>query len=197
MKNHLFLATGLLAALLWVNPASATSCAEQLEERAKSDLALPYKAFDQTPGNGWRALSDAGCYREAGELIRRYIALQKEPDRLLYWHQAQSLAFGGENAEAAKIGKAHGLRPADDVLTFGYRWNEFALATIAYWQADKAEFARQKVQLASAIQAEPNVPAVKANRGLLDALSKLEQCFNDPYAKAVRCEQSASASNAD
>jgi len=173
--------------LLLSNSSAATTCAQTLDARIKADLALPFKEFDQKQGAGWRTLADAECYLEAAELIKRYIAVQREPDRMLYWHQAQSLAFGGRNEEAVRIGKAHGLRPAGDVQRLGYRWNVFALATIAYWEADKAEFLRQKALLTSAIANEPDVPAVTANRGLLEALTNLEQCFDAPYVKAVHC----------
>ena len=175
--------------LLWSNSSAATTCAKTLDARIKADLALPFKEFDQKQGAGWRELADAECYLEAADLIKRYIAAQREPDRMLYWHQAQSLAFGGRNEEAAKIGKAHGLRPADDVQRLGYRWNVFALATIAYWESDKTEFLRQRALLASAIATEPDVPEVTANRDLLEALTSLEKCFDAPYVEAVHCKQ--------
>lgn len=174
--------------LLLSNSAAAKTCAESFDARIKADLALPFKEFDQEQGTGWRVLADAGCYLEAAELIKRYIVIQREPDKILFWHQAQSLAFGGKNKEAAKIGKAHGLRPASDVNKFGFRWNVFALATIAYWEADKAEFMRQKTLLTSAIANEPDVPAITANKGLLEALTNLEQCFDAPYVTAVHCK---------
>lgn len=174
--------------LLLSNSSAAKTCAESLDAHIKADLALPFKEFDQEQGAGWRALADAECYLEAAELINRYIVVQREPDKVLFWHQAQSLAFGGKNKEAAKIGKAHGLRPAADVKRLGYRWNVFALATIAYWEADKEEFMRQKAVLTSAIANEPDVPAITANKGILEALTNLEQCFDAPYAKAVHCK---------
>ncbi len=187
MTHRLLSIVGALLLLL-SNSSAATTCAESLDARIKADLTLPFKEFDQQPRAGWRALADAECYLEAAELIKRYIVVQREPDKMLFWHQAQSLAFGGNNKEAAKIGKAHGLRPIADMQRLGYRWNVFALATIAYWEADKVEFMRQKALLTSAIANEPDVPAISANKALLEALSSLDRCFDAPYVKAVHCK---------
>lgn len=188
MKHRLLAIVGA-SLLLLSNRLAAQTCAESLDAHIKVDLALPFKEFDQAQGAGWRALADAGCYLEAAELIKRYIDVQREPDKMLFWHQAQSLAFGGKNKEAAKIGKAHGMRPIGDMKRLGYRWNDFVLATIAYWESDKVEFLRQKALLTSAIANEPDVPAITANQGLLEALGNLEHCFDAPYVKAVHCKR--------
>lgn len=179
----------LLALCLFAlaGPSMAASCAADLETRAGTAMKLPYREFDQSERSGWRPLADAKCYLEAAELIRRYILAQESPDRMLYWHQAQSLAFGGKPGEAAEIASAHALRDADDILKFGYRWNAFALATIAYWRTDRTAFLEQKRVLSAAVRNEPGVPAAKANQELLDALDRLDRCFRAPYAEAVDC----------
>jgi hypothetical protein len=70
-------------------------------------LMQQYREFDQTPGQGARALAEQGKFQEAAEAIERFLARPNinelpMPERCLLWfHAGQSYAMYGDNNKAA------------------------------------------------------------------------------------------------
>ena len=88
----------LLAAAQPAEAPPLPDCSYDLEAM----LALDRKAFDQTlPDGGWRALARTdGCEIAAAELIRAWRHEKRDHEAILYWHEGQMRAFGGQTAEA-------------------------------------------------------------------------------------------------
>ncbi|HSI47604.1 MAG TPA: hypothetical protein VLA61_05015 [Ideonella sp.] len=171
-----------LAALLLASTVShaAETCEAQLQARLATDLALPFQAFDQTDGQGFRALSEAGCHKEAGDLIERYIAANGLVHPVLPWHLAQSRAQDGQYAEAIAAARQT-LKPSEDFAANPMRWNDYALASIAFWQRDKAALIAHRDKVAEgAADFMPN----QLNLRLLDNLiANFDLSYKDALAK--------------
>ncbi len=64
---------------------------------------LSYTEFDQTPGQGWRALAEQKRFVEAARMIENYLTVQTNlsvVDRAnLHFHAAQCLAFAGDTKD--------------------------------------------------------------------------------------------------
>jgi len=174
--NLLRLAAALAAMLACT--AHAADCAALLQQHRATDLALPYEAFDQDDHQGWRPLGDAGCEAEAATLVAEYAARQARPHPVLAWHRAQLLAEAGQTADAISAARQT-LRPADDGS--GFDWNDYASATIAFLQGDKASLDANRARLAAAAdRSEFNQPNLKS-------VDRLVRCFGQPYKVAYRC----------
>ena len=161
--------------------ARAADCPALLKQHLDTDLALAYDTFDQDDHQGWRPLGDAGCESEAATLIGAYAAKQAHPHPVLAWHRAQMLAKAGRTAEA--IAAARGtLRPArSDSDDDGFDWNDYANATIAFLQGDKAALQESRERLAAAVRkSEFNLPNLRSADRLL-------RCFGQPYRRAYDC----------
>lgn len=172
-----------LAALLLASTtlaAHATDCAALLQQHQASDLALAFEAFDQDDHQGWRPLAGAGCEAEAATLIGAYAARQAHPHPVLAWHRAQMLAMSGQTAAAIAATRAT-LRPPHSDDESGFDWNDYADATVAFLQGDRAALQASRARLAQALAtSEFNGPNLKA-------VDRLERCFGQPYKVAYDC----------
>ena len=172
-----------LAAALVVTASlssQAADCESLLKQHLATDLALAFDAFDQDDHQGWRPLEDAGCDAAAATLIAAYAAQQAHPHPVLAWHRAQMLARAGQTAEAIAATRQT-LRPPHGGDDSGFDWNDYADATIAFLQGDRAALQASRDRLASAAAKSPfNAPNLKA-------VDRLERCFGQPYKIAYDC----------
>ena len=160
------------------NAADAVDCSALLAKHMGTDLTLPFEQFDQDDRQGWRPLSDSGCEAEAAMLIAAYA--DKHPHPVLAWHRAQMLAKAGKTAEAIEAARLT-LRPPRSDEGSGFDWNDYANATIAFLQGDKASLQSNRDRLAdAATKAEFNQPNLRS-------VDKLLRCFGQPYKIAYSC----------
>lgn len=129
----LLLSFGLISAA-----AEPINCEQLLRDTAASALTLDYEAFDQTPGQGFRVLAEAGCPRQGADLIERYIEHTSASQNSLRWHVAQLRGEAGQIA-AARSAATASLR-ADEADDAPFRWNSHVRAYIAFLDADRAAF---------------------------------------------------------
>ena len=170
----------LLAALVLAlaGTAQAADCGALLRQHLASDMALSLDAFDQDDHQGWRPLGDAGCEAEAAALTEAYAGKQAHPPQVLAWHRAQMLAKAGRTADAIAAARLTLRTDADDS---GFDWNDYANATIAFLQGDKAALQDSRDRLAAAVaKSEFNQPNLRSTDRLL-------RCFGQPYKLAYEC----------
>lgn len=129
--------------------ARAVDCAAEYNKHLATDLSLPYAEFDQTPGKGMRPLADAGCAKEAADLIVAYIDQNKDTRKSLTWHVAQQRALQDARAEAVRYARLS-LAATEDFDKEALRWNDYVLATIAFLEKDRSAFDRHVAQVAKA-----------------------------------------------
>jgi hypothetical protein len=126
--------------------ASALDCAAEYDKHLATDLTLTYTEFDQTLGKGMRPLANAGCNKEAADLIIAYIAKNNDTHNSLRWHVAQLRALQDARPEAIAYATLS-LVPNENFEKEPLRWNDFVLATIAFLEKDRAAFDRHLAQL--------------------------------------------------
>jgi len=164
--------------------AHAADCAALLQQHRATDLALPYEAFDQDDHQGWRPLGEAGCEAEAATVVAEYAGKQARPHPVLAWHRAQLLAEAGQTGDAIAAARAT-LRPEGSDASSGFDWNDYANATIAFLQGDKAALEANRARLAAAAEkSEFNLPNLKS-------VDRLVRCFGQPYKVAYQCKAPA------
>lgn len=127
--------------------ALAVDCAEEYKKHLETDLSLSYEEFDQTLGKGMRPLANAGCAKEAADLILVYIEKNKDTHLSLVWHVAQQRALQGAYADAIEYAKKS-LLEKEDFSTQPLRWNDYVLATIAFMEKDRAKLAYHRDRVA-------------------------------------------------
>ncbi len=177
MRLTLLVAALSLLATLPV-AANAADCPALLAQHMGTDLTLSFDQFDQDDHQGWRPVSDAGCEAEAAMLIASYA--EKHPHPVLAWHRAQMLAKAGKAVDAIEAARQT-LRPPHSDDASGFDWNDYANATIAFLQGDKASLQSNRDRLAdAAAKAEFNQPN-------LHSVDKLLRCFGQPYKIAYSC----------
>lgn len=127
----------------------AASCDAALAAAIQSDMTLSEPDFDQAEHTGFRALARKGCQAEAGVLALAYLGRNPGTSPNVWWHAAQLFAGAGR------------MEVADALATFAlsgretdatpFRWNDYVLASKAYFARDPDQFAlytakiRQKV----------------------------------------------------
>ena len=168
----------MLAALplLFTLAAAETDCKTLYTAHLRSDLELSVDAFDQTEGQGFRALAAAGCSREAGDLIEAWIAKHTPAPSHVHWHLAQQRAEHDDRPAAIAAAK-RSLKP-DEAADAAFKWNDYVLATIAFLERDRAAFDRHRAVLAAATSHDGNAMNLK----LIDALGRH---FDLDYRQAV------------
>lgn len=142
---------------------------------------MDFVAFDQTPGSGWRVLSEQDRWGDAARLIDRYIAAH--PDlppierMILSFHGGQMYGFAGEDT-TARYRFMDALIPAESPNAL-IRWNAYMLATIAFLERDRATL----LQSRDVILAGPTVENCKPN---LNIVNSFVANFGKPYREAYQ-----------
>ena len=175
----------LLAAQPEAPPAPAPDCSYDLEAM----LALDRDAFDQDMDGGWRVLAKRdGCEIAAAELIREWRHAKRDHEGILYWHEGQMRAFGGQTEEALALFELT-YNPPEFDTDFG--WNHYVSGTIAFLIRDR-DHLRQAIERLKAIPA-PSEASFTGPDGTvmqinwppnLDVLEAFERCWDKPYSQA-------------
>ena len=117
---------------------------------------------------------------DCATLLADYAAKQPKPHPVLAWHRAQMLARAGNTADAIAAARAT-LRPAGSDAGSGFDWNDYANATIAFLQRDRAALDANRAKLATAVgKSVFNAPNLKS-------VDQLARCFGQPYKVAYDC----------
>jgi hypothetical protein len=185
----------LLAAAQPAEAPPLPDCSYDLE----SMLALDRKAFDQTlPDGGWRALAKTdGCEIAAAELIRAWRHEKRDHEAILYWHEGQMRAFGGQTAEAIALFQRTYKAPEFD---HGFGWNFYVSGTIAFLLGNR-EHLRESIAGLKALKApKPENNSLTLSDGTviqmswppnLNVLEAFERCWGKTYAEAYGTEACA------
>jgi hypothetical protein len=182
----------LLAAAQPAEPAPAPDCSYDLEAM----LALDRDAFDQDLQGGWRPLSmKEGCEIAAAELIREWRHTKREHASILYWHEGQMRAFGGQTDEAIALFRLT-YKPAEEDADFG--WNHYVSGTIAFLEGDREQLDAAIARLKTIPEAEsssftlPDGTVVKMSwPPNLNVLEAFERCWGKTYKEAYGTEACA------
>ncbi|MCB1633905.1 MAG: hypothetical protein KDI37_14515 [Xanthomonadales bacterium] len=157
---------------------AAIDCDALLTEQREPAMQLDYQAFDQTSGSGFRVLAEAGCSRQAGDLIEEYMATTGAEQNSLRWHLAQLRGEAGQIDEA--IVAARSTLKADEAPTDEFRWNAHVRAYLAFLQQNRVAFDAALAELLAHVQ-DHQGNAINAG-----FWRKLEPHFGQGYAAAVR-----------
>ncbi len=128
----LFLA-GLIGAA-----TNVVDCDQLLRDTTAEALSLDYEAFDQTQGQGFRVLAEAGCPRQGADLIEKYIEHTGATQHSLLWHVAQLRGESGQ-IDAARAAALASLR-SEETRDAAFRWNAHVQAYVAFLDGDRAAF---------------------------------------------------------
>ncbi len=135
--------------LITSNITLAQAKEEQTCAVASADFStLTFDVFDQAVGSplSWRCVADTGDFKQAQELIHKYIAvnqtrLDQYEIRILNFHSGQ-LAAVDERYEDA-IGKFYQALDDSDSPADFLSWNEYVLGTIYFLQGDIKKLERK------------------------------------------------------
>jgi len=176
----------LLAAAQPADTPPPPDCSYDLEAM----LALDQQAFDQDlQGGGWRGLGmKEGCEIAAAELIRAWRHEKRDHDTILYWHEGQMRAFGGQTAEAIALFQVT-YKPPELDTHFG--WNHYVSGTIAFLIGDRDALAAAIARLKAVPEPENNsftrpdgtVVTMRWPPNL-HVLEAFERCWGKTYAQA-------------
>lgn len=151
------------------------------------ELDLDYKAFDQDLTGGWRRIASDKKYREAAELIDRYIAERRELPEWqrvnLRFHAGQLYAFANDKTSA--VNRFKSALYAQEPPASPVKWNAYVLATIAFLEEDRSRLLALRAEISKASKCEANVPN-------LDVVDRLIQHFGKSYAVAYAVDSSKS-----
>ncbi len=158
-------------------------CAALYETHLRTDLDLSVDAFDQTEGQGFRVIARVGCYREAGDLIEAWMKRRDAVPSNVQWHLAQMRAHQ-DDRPAAIAAARRSLQP-DEAPDAAFKWNDYALATIAFLERDRTAFDRHRDALAAAA-------SLHAGNALnLKLIDLLGRHFDLDYLQAQKADRSA------
>jgi hypothetical protein len=141
----------LLSSSLLAASADAVDCDQLLQDTSATSVTLDYQAFDQTPGQGFRVLAEAGCPSQGADLIERYIEHTGATQNSLRWHVAQLRGEAGQTAAAHAAAMAS-LR-ADEAADAAFRWNAHVRAYLAFLDRDRGAFDTALAELDAHAQA--------------------------------------------
>ncbi|HEY0311971.1 MAG TPA: hypothetical protein VGC56_05695 [Allosphingosinicella sp.] len=150
-------------------------------------LMLSQREFDQNLRGGWRELAARpGCEVFAADLIRDYRAAHGVSDGILFWHEGQLRAEGGQTAEAILLFE-RSRKGLDDA--FG--WNAYVDATIAFLRRDRRALLAAREALARTPRPVDFNPHDPEGRPLhigwppnFEAVDGLVRCFGRTYSEA-------------
>jgi len=168
-------------------PAQVQAITPPSPQEDISVLCLDFDTFDQTPGKGWRPLSNAEKYLEAAKLIDRYLDKHTELDLsqtiMLRFHAAQMYAFDGKTDISLKY-LANTEYPTStleavpaDLKQNLQAWNTYVQATTAFLRRDKDRLRSLRELIAKG-------PAIDGAPMNLDVVDRLLSHFNMPYKTA-------------
>lgn len=182
----------LLAAAQPVEPAPAPDCSYDLEAM----LALDRNAFDQDLDGGWRVLGmTEGCEIAAAELIRAWRHEKRDHNAILYWHEGQMRAFGGQTAEAIGLFRLT-YKPTEQDTDFG--WNHYVSGTLAFLEGDREALAAAVIRLKAVPEPKnnsftrPDGTVMKMSwPPNLNVLEAFERCWGQTYKDTYGTEACA------
>ncbi len=175
----------LLAAAQPAEARPAPDCSYDLDAM----LALDRNAFDQNLEGGWRPLGmKDGCEIAAAELIRAWRHEKRDHDTILYWHEGQMRAFGGQTEAAIALFQVTYKAPEFDT-DFG--WNHYVSGTIAFLLG-KREHLRQSIDRLKAIPEPENNSFTRPDGTVmtmswppnLNVLEAFDRCWGKTYKEA-------------
>ncbi|MEQ5787260.1 hypothetical protein J3454_05080 [Erythrobacter sp. NFXS35] len=182
----------LLAVAQIAEPTPTPDCSYDLEAM----LALDRDAFDQDMDGGWRVLGmKEGCEIATAELIRAWRHEKRDHASILYWHEGQMRASGGQTNEAIALFQLSYKPPEFDV-DFG--WNHYVSGTIAFLVRGRAHL-RQSIKRLKSLPAgestsftTPDGKVVKMSwPPNLNVLEAFERCWGKSYKEAYGTEACA------
>ena len=155
-------------------------------------IALSQNEFDQDMSGGWRKLADAGCEREAADLIADWRTTHKSRSTTLYWHEGQMRASIGQYDAAIALFEKARKSESEDA---GWGWNHYVDGTIAFLRGDKAALltARTRLSLMPEPEGAKNAIDIHGNPVEtvwplnLDVLDSLISCWGKSYNEAYGC----------
>ena len=150
-------------------------------------LSLDENAFDQDLKGGWRPLAyNPQCVLVAADLIRDYRAAHAHYSTILFWHEGQLRAEGGQTAAAISLfNRARATEPghAD--------WEYYVDGTIAFLKRDRQALQSARDKLAAIPRPANFNPTDGDGKPIaikwppnLDVLNGLLNCFDRSYAEA-------------
>lgn len=151
--------------------------------------ALDRDAFDQDMEGGWRVLGmKEGCEIATAELIRAWRHEKRDHHAILYWHEGQMRALGGQTAEAVALFQRTYSPPEFD-RAFG--WNFYVSGTIAFLLG-KREHLRESIAGLKALPEPANVTFTEADGTVnrwnwppnLNVLEAFDRCWGKTYKEA-------------
>lgn len=154
-------------------------------------IALSEEAFDQGEA-GWRSLARPGCFIAAAQLIADYRTTHSQHGKMLFFHEAQMRAAGGDYPTAAPLFEAARSGPNEWRVDTG--WNDYVAASAAFVRRDKAALQAHRDRLAAlpppplqpqVADAARNEPVPEGWPYNLDVVDSLIRCFDRPYAEAM------------
>ena len=152
-------------------------------------LALGQTEFDQDMDGGWRPLaSREGCEIAAAELIREWRHEKRNHASILYWHEGQMRAIGGQTRQAIALFELT-FGPTHEDAGFG--WNHYVDGTIAFLEGDRERLGAAMDRL-KAIPEPSNNSYTRADGTVvkmswppnLNVLEGFERCWGQDYKVA-------------
>lgn len=161
------------------NPLPSAETCSYSDADLETNRQLDWSSFDlsgKAPKSSmW--LSSKGCYREAVEVARDYLAngplLTVKQHAITTFHMARNLARTGDHRGASLLAAAsrRSDQPADAPLD----WNTYVVGFTAYLSGDRAGLDESHAKLMAA-GGESNL----TNAGVL---ARAQRCFTRPYAE--------------
>ncbi len=151
------------------------SCDSLFKEQSEKISLMTIKEFDQTPGEGWRALDQNRCYEEGAKLIQLYREKTNNKASQLYFHAGQLLAMTKKNEMAIQEFEKS-LFP-ENVATGDFLWNDYVKGTIAFVARNRTDLKMYREKLAA---------KAERNRANLRILDKLLERFEMSYVEALQ-----------
>ena len=173
-----------------IDPVEAPDCSYDLAAM----LALDRQAFDQDKGGGWRPLSNKqGCEIAAAELIRVWRYEKRDHASILYWHEGQMRASGGQIEEAIALFNRSYVAPELDT-EFG--WNHYVSGSIAFLERDR-ERLRSSIERLKEVPSPQNISFTRPDGTVIEldwppnlkVLQAFERCWESSYEEAYSSAQ--------
>lgn len=171
-------------------PSVEANCSYDLDAM----LALDRQAFDQDMAGGWRPLAQKkGCEIATAELIREWRHQKRDHEGILYWHEGQMRAFGGETKQAIALFELT-YNPPEFDHEFG--WNYYVTGTIAFLVRDRDRL-EQAIEGLSGIPEPSNNTFTRPDGTViqlswppnLDVLKAFDRCWERSYSEAYGTEE--------